>query len=231
MLHDAVMRPFLDLGFRHIELFHWASTEPGWESVIDRSRSLADELGVKFVFKISTGHVAETLDYPTMLLKGPEGAGRSADDSPPLSESFEFCRANLPATKLIVSGGIHNSDQVTDYVNRGALAVAIGSLFAASSESAVSESVKRKIIASGTGDLQEQGRTQAQGPVLQASPMATTRTSPNAGQRHSQCRRRRDLHGKRRRPHHGDPVRARDRQQACGTAWLVGAATLIFGPT
>lgn len=163
LLHDAVTRPFLDLGFRHIELFHWASTEPGWESVIDRSRRLADELGVKFVFKISTGHVTEALGYPTMLLKGPEGAGRSADDSPPLSESFEFCRANLPATKLIVSGGIHNSDQVTDYVNRGALAVAIGSLFAASRESAVSESVKLKIIASGAGDLQTKGERKLKG--------------------------------------------------------------------
>ncbi len=39
LLHDAVMRPFLDLGFRHIELFHWASTEPGWE----RSSTAAED--------------------------------------------------------------------------------------------------------------------------------------------------------------------------------------------
>ncbi len=163
LLHDAVILPFLDFGFRHIELFHWSSTEPGWKDVIDRSRRLAGEHGVRFVFKISTGHVTEALNYQTILLKGPEGAGRSTDDSPPLSESFEFCRNNLSSTNVIVSGGIYNSSQVTDFVNRGAIAVAIGSLFAASKESAVSESVKLKIIASSASDLQRKGERNLRG--------------------------------------------------------------------
>jgi NAD(P)H-dependent flavin oxidoreductase YrpB (nitropropane dioxygenase family) len=163
LLSDAVIRPFLDLGFRHIELFHWASTEPGWKRVIERSRRLAGEMGVKFVFKISTGHVTETLDYPTVLLKGPEGAGRSADNAPPLPESFEFCRAHLPATNVIVSGGIWHADQVTDYLNHGALAVAVGSLFAASKESSVADSVKAQIIASASSDLQSKGGNNLRG--------------------------------------------------------------------
>ena len=157
LLKDAVMRPFLDLGFRHVELFHWHNAAPGWQDIVERSRRLSGELGVKFIFKISTGHVTHGLDYPTMLLKGPEGAGRTVDDAPPLSESFDFCRMHLPQTQLIVSGGIHCADQVRDYLHRGALAVAIGSLFAASRESAVSDGVKRKIIASSVTDLQTAG--------------------------------------------------------------------------
>jgi len=163
LLSNAVVNPFLDLGFQHIELFHWASAEPGWKSVIERARKLSGDWGVKFIFKISTGHVADHLDYPTMLLKGPEGAGRSADDSLPLSESFDFCRSELPSAKVIVSGGIYSAAQVTDYLNRGALAVAIGSLFAASKESCVSESVKAKIIASGVSDLQRKGERNLRG--------------------------------------------------------------------
>jgi len=229
LLRDAVIRPFLDLGFRHVELFHWASAESSWKCVMDRSRRLADELGVKFIVKISTGHVTDTLDYQTMLLKGPEGAGRSADDSPPLSESFAFCRARLPATNLIVSGGIHGADQVSDYLSRGAVAVAIGSLFAASRESAVSESVKLKSIASGAGDLQSKGGPQAQGLVFQRRRWRQREPHQNAGQRNSKCRRRRGLHGKRRRPHHGDSVRAGDRRQARADPWrMMGAVASLL---
>ena len=100
LLQDAVMRPFLDLGFRRVELFHWRAGDADWRAVLERS-------------------------------------GRQ-----------------LPATGLIVSGGIHSAAQVVDDVERGALAVAIGSLFAAARESAVADSVKQKIIASTAGDLQ-----------------------------------------------------------------------------
>lgn len=163
LLQEAVVRPFLLLGFRHIELFHAASSDPIWKDVIARSHRLAGEHGVKFVFKVSTAHVAQARDYPTVLLKGPEGAGRLADDAPPLSPTFDLCKSDLPATNLIVSGGIYHADQVRDYLTRGALAVAIGSLFAASKESAVADSVKRKIIASSSSDLQAMGRHKLRG--------------------------------------------------------------------
>lgn len=163
LLHERVMRPFLELGFRHVELFHWESRAPDWPQILERSRQLSAELGVRFVFKISTGHVTAGLDYPTLLLKGPEGAGRSTEDAPPLADSFDFCRQHLPTTKLIVSGGFHGAEQVSDYLSRGALAVAIGSLFAASSESAVAEHVKRKIIASSSADLKRMGDSRLQG--------------------------------------------------------------------
>lgn len=157
LLADPVMRPFLDMGFRHIELFHWARDEPHWDAVQARSRRLAGDLGVRFLYKISTGHVEPGLDYPTLVLKGPDGAGRSADDSPPLSSTFDFCRAQFPKANVVVSGGIYNAAQVSDYLRRGALAIAIGSLFAASKESSIADSVKAKIVASGAAELQRQG--------------------------------------------------------------------------
>lgn len=163
LLSDAVMKPFLDLGFRHVELFHWASTEAGWPAVLECSRRLSDEFGVRFLFKTSTGHLSKDLDYPAIVLKGPEGAGRSADESPPLDEAFNFCRAQLPRSRLIVSGGIATAGQVREYLDRGATAVAIGSLFAASRESSVSDEVKRKIVASSSAELQRAGATGLQG--------------------------------------------------------------------
>jgi NAD(P)H-dependent flavin oxidoreductase YrpB (nitropropane dioxygenase family) len=187
LLKDAVMRPFLDLGFRHVELFHWASTEPGWPAVLERSRRLAEAFGVRFVFKVSTGHVTKELDYPAIVLRGPEGAGRSAEDAPPLDEAFAFCRRQLPATKLIVSGGIATAAQVRDHLDRGAMAVAIGSLFAAARESSVSDEVKRKIVASTAADLRREGASHLQGlftQVVDGDSRNLTRTLA-AGVRHA----------------------------------------------
>lgn len=158
LLQDAIVRPFLERGFRHFELFHWASGDPDWARVRERSVELTHRFDARFLFKISTGHVDASLDYPAIVLKGPEGAGRSADDSPPLEESFAYCRQHLPDMAVVVSGGIHGPDQLHDYIGRGALAVAIGTLFAASKESAVDDSVKRKLVAAGAAELRRAGR-------------------------------------------------------------------------
>jgi NAD(P)H-dependent flavin oxidoreductase YrpB (nitropropane dioxygenase family) len=163
LLHDAILRPFLDRGFRHFELFHWAAGEPSWPRVRARAGELERCEGAKVLFKISTGHLRADLDYGTIVLKGPEGAGRSADDALPLDEAFVQCRRELPATAVVVSGGIHGPAQLHAYLERGALAAAIGSLFAASVESAVDDSVKRKIVAAGAADLERRGRHGLQG--------------------------------------------------------------------
>lgn len=157
LLLDAVVHPFLDFGFRHFELFHWAQAEPDWPRVLARSRELERSHGAKFMFKISSGHLRPGLDYATLVLKGPEGAGRSAIDSPSLPEAFEFCRRELPTAAVVVSGGIHGPEQLHDYLDRGALAVAVGTLFAAAQESAVDDSVKRKIVAASTAELRRVG--------------------------------------------------------------------------
>lgn len=163
LLHDVVTRPFIELGFRHIELFHWAREQADWPAVLRRARTLAERHGVRVLFKISTGHVVPELDYAAIVLKGPEGAGRSADHAPPLDETFARCRETLPGTQIVVSGGIGTAEQVRDYVDAGAAAIAIGSLFAASRESCVADGVKAKIIASSKDDLQVQGANRLRG--------------------------------------------------------------------
>lgn len=163
LLHDRVMLPFLRRGFRHVELFHWSSAQEDWPRVLRRARQLTDRHGLRVFFKISTGHVAAGLDYAAIVLKGPDGAGRSADGSPPLSEAFDACRASLPGCDIVVSGGIGHADQVAEYLNRGAVAVAIGSLFAAARESRVSDEVKSRLVAASAAELQLRGANRLQG--------------------------------------------------------------------
>jgi NAD(P)H-dependent flavin oxidoreductase YrpB (nitropropane dioxygenase family) len=163
LLHDAVVAPFLDLGFRHIELFHWHAGDPHWPAVLARSRQLRDRHGVRFVFKVSTGHLDPTLDHETVLLKGPEGAGRSVDDALPLDQAFAWCRQAWPHTDLIVSGGIHGHAQVAHYLQAGAIGVSVGTLFAATRESSVSDEVKRKLVAAQARDLDVRGSARLRG--------------------------------------------------------------------
>ena len=75
-----------------------------------------------------------------VILKGNEGAGRGKES---LSKLFDVVVKTYP---VIVSGGIGTAEQVKYYIDRGAWAVGIGTLFAASLESKVSDETKLKMI-------------------------------------------------------------------------------------
>jgi NAD(P)H-dependent flavin oxidoreductase YrpB (nitropropane dioxygenase family) len=75
-----------------------------------------------------------------VILKGNEGAGRGKES---LSKLFDVIVENYP---VIVSGGIGTAEHVKYYIDRGAWAVGIGTLFAASLESKVSDETKLKMI-------------------------------------------------------------------------------------
>lgn len=162
-LNDAVLRPFLELGFRHIELFHAQVQPSDWNELQPKPQRLQDQFDARVLFKVSTGHLRADLPYEHIVLKGPEGAGRSAADSPPLSEAFDDCRRILPAATLVASGGIGTAADVRDYLDRGAAAVAIGSLFAAARESRIADDVKARIVAAEAGDLRAVGPNRSQG--------------------------------------------------------------------
>jgi NAD(P)H-dependent flavin oxidoreductase YrpB (nitropropane dioxygenase family) len=83
-----------------------------------------------------------------VVLKGNEGAGRGKES---LSKLFDVVVENYPT---IVSGGIGTAEQVKYYIDKGALAVGIGTLFAASVESKISNNTKLKMIESSSSDIQ-----------------------------------------------------------------------------
>lgn len=162
-LTDTVLRPFFDLGFSRLELFHTAVTSEDGPELRARLDRLRSEHGARIVVKVSAGHLRERLPYEHIILKGPEGAGRSADNSPPLDQALAQCRQWLPNTTVVASGGIGTSAQVRQCLDAGAAAVAIGSLFAASRESRVTDEVKAKIIASESSQLQAIGPNRLRG--------------------------------------------------------------------
>lgn len=96
-----------------------------------------------FLKAISPKLIMET---DVLILKGNEGAGKFLDNKYTLKELFEFASNAFPSLPIIPSGGIKNSDDVKYYINRNAYAVAIGSLFAFSKDSKISDETKNKVM-------------------------------------------------------------------------------------
>jgi len=94
-----------------------------------------------FVKVLSVEHVIDDIDG--VILKGNDGAGRGTNN---LEILFEKVRNKFPNLPIIVSGGIGTSAQVKSFLDKGAVAVGIGTLFAASVESSVSYETKLKMV-------------------------------------------------------------------------------------
>jgi NAD(P)H-dependent flavin oxidoreductase YrpB (nitropropane dioxygenase family) len=87
-----------------------------------------------------------------VILKGNEGAGRGTNN---LANLFDQIKIGYPNLEIIVSGGIGTREQVKYYMDNGALAVSIGTLFAAAKESKISIDTKLKIINSTEQDIKQ----------------------------------------------------------------------------
>lgn len=78
-------------------------------------------------------------------LKGSDSAGSSADGHT-TKELFEKQIALTPSGIVIPYGGVGTPAQVAEYINLGATAVGVGTLFAASAESSLSPEAKQALI-------------------------------------------------------------------------------------
>jgi NAD(P)H-dependent flavin oxidoreductase YrpB (nitropropane dioxygenase family) len=87
-----------------------------------------------------------------IVIKGPLGAGLVNVNSP-LQETFLKLKENHKEIIIIPSGGISTSNDVCEFLNLGAEYVAIGTLFAACTESRISIEAKQKIIHSSNKDI------------------------------------------------------------------------------
>ncbi len=144
--------------FRFVELFNWHSDETAWNEVKARIAFLRRWHEVRTIFKIHRASDAIDLDLPTIVFKGNEGAGRTVPDAGSLEENFQLLRRARPAMGVIPSGGISTADEVRRYIGQGALAVGIGTLFAASEESCISRETKQRMIEAGAADIRRFGR-------------------------------------------------------------------------
>lgn len=110
--------------------------------------------GKKIILK---GNKKYPIKYDALLLQGSESAGAGSNKT--IYEEFE----NHKNENVIVSGGIDNYEKISYFLNKGALAVSIGTLFAVCSESKLSLDAKMIIIKSTRKDLSRVGTAQKQG--------------------------------------------------------------------
>lgn len=91
-------------------------------------------------------------------LKGADSAGWSGNLS--VKDLFLQQKLQTPDIPLIPYGGIGTPEQVAWYIKNGAAGVAVGTLFAATQESCLSEKTKTAMVQSSKQDLQKLHSTQ-----------------------------------------------------------------------
>lgn len=84
-------------------------------------------------------------------VKGSESAGYTSDHS--VLDTFNTLRQQQPHLDLIPYGGIGTAQQIQYYVSHGASGVAIGTLFALSTESCLSEQTKHTLCDKSSKDI------------------------------------------------------------------------------
>ena len=85
-----------------------------------------------------------------IIIKGADGAGRGFYNT---SKLFDHIREKYPNLDIIVSGGVGTAEQVQHYMENGALAIGVGTLFAAAEESVISNETKLKLVDATVNDL------------------------------------------------------------------------------
>lgn len=132
-----------------IELFVRPADQTTWHTLSTHIDKMALN-GINVMFK-TTNHLPIS-NFDAIVLKGPLAAGRSFGGIRSLENQYNETKEKV-GSKIIPSGGIGNPEQVKYFMDRDALAIGIGTLFAASVESCVSASTKEKIIESTSADI------------------------------------------------------------------------------
>jgi NAD(P)H-dependent flavin oxidoreductase YrpB (nitropropane dioxygenase family) len=149
MLTIKEMRNILDeRNFGAIEISDWNPY----------SIQLLSAFDIPIILKTNGGHYYEQIKdsvidlVDAIVIKGPLGAGL-VNVNAPLRETFLKLKENHKELTIIPSGGISSSNDVCEFLNLGAEYVAIGTLFAACTESRISIEAKQKIIHSSNKDI------------------------------------------------------------------------------
>ena len=157
----------LSTGLRHFEVVSdfTTDTKESWEKtfgVIDYLKSrdcrvLIKTSGTGIYYPGEDGKVNEVRDCGNadgFIIKGPAAAGRVSISNTSLTDNLRIIRSKHPGKLVVPAGGIGLSSHVKFFMKQGVLAVGIGTLFAASTESIVSEATKLKMVEASDTDIQ-----------------------------------------------------------------------------
>jgi NAD(P)H-dependent flavin oxidoreductase YrpB (nitropropane dioxygenase family) len=106
--------------------------------------------------------------FDGFVLKGPNAAGMVVDrkNNNSISDDVIEILRHYPDTKIIASGGISTANDIKQLLNIGADAVAIGTVYAASTESILSTVTKNQMINSSSTDLSRFAKSNQNGLVF-----------------------------------------------------------------
>lgn len=114
---------------------------------------------IKLLTKLISLKVSGTYinnNFDGIIFKGPHGAARVTDDTDvSIKNLLRKCIDKFPNKFIIASGGIGTAKEVNDLLNAGAGAIGIGTMFAASEESPLSNAAKEKLVNSSFQDLKK----------------------------------------------------------------------------
>lgn len=143
-----------------VELFIRPLDHPLWLNLSKHIDNMKKVYEINVMFKTS-GRIP-TSQFDSIVLKGPQAAGRSFDSLVSLEERYDTMKEQV-GSRIIPSGGIGSPEQVKYFMDREALAVGIGTMLAASEESCVSKETKQKIIESTSRDIKLIGPLKCRG--------------------------------------------------------------------
>lgn len=141
----------LELGISHIEIFEY-----NLDSDQHSLRVLYElrKQGVKIILKVIKPDIIPVfLDViDAVTYKGSDAAGRSAVGVDLLKE-IPLLKVQYPGLNIIASGGIGNKKDIDKFLDAGACAVSIGTLFAMSADSSVPDTIKNKLLDTSSTDI------------------------------------------------------------------------------
>lgn len=101
---------------------------------------------------VEYSHLVDAID-----IKGPEAASRVVNDGVPLSRRLSQLQLLYPELPIIVTGGISTSAEIRQYLDAGAVAVGLGTVFALSEESCINYEKKLAMLEKSFADIQNIG--------------------------------------------------------------------------
>ena len=126
----------------------------------------------KFIHKLlkpeDISNVSKMID--AIDLKSPDAASRVLDTNQTTMDRFLEQKAMNPDMPIIVTGGISTSEQIKIYLDAGAEAVGLGTIFALSEESRIHPDKKLEMIKKSFSDVKSIGVNRMNGIVFSETP-------------------------------------------------------------
>ena len=161
LMTEQVTKTIIENNLKFIELFGTLADEKTEQLLENHIAFLKNTHSVNFIFK--TLKDPHKLNQGTIILKGPDGAGRTVNTVGTLSENFDRIKALYPTMNIIASGGITTSNDLKYFMDKGALAIGIGTLLAMSEESSISQETKLKLLEASEANVTRFGNLNIQG--------------------------------------------------------------------